>query len=423
LTLTAIRRACLLAGGIACGLASAWGTATASPYSEVASGFDEDDPFDLHVRIDYDVAVRRAAIKREVVGFPGTLPGDPMPIAKDLVFRGIRHTVTPRFDLGVFTDLAVTAALPIVVSDRRTLSFDQRATPCVFPGGGDAPTCINADNSTAVRDGLLPATGFDARDPTGPGFTDPDDATIFRGPGRSGLDQLHLGLVWAPMNQERDPTKPTWKIGTEMRLAVGRTMKLDRRDPSRETGVGRGLHEVRAWTSMARRTSWAEPYMEMWWMATVGERSDSQFIRPGFGQTRVAPQQRAGTIFGFEAVAWENPAEGQRISLDFGARLEAHFEGRAYTEMWEVFQYAGDATAGGPLVLRAAPRSGAPHHLHRRRQVRRHRPIELRGHPGHRRGQPAARPTDRHRRAQVPGRRGDGVHRPHRRARAVLVRV
>src|SRR5262245_12434184 len=66
-------------------------------------------------------------------------------------------------------------------------------------------------------------------------------------------------------------------------------------------------------------------------------------------------QQQAGVHFGFEAIPWENPRQQQRISLEFSGRVEAHFEGRGYSEMWEIFAYGGDPSINGPLVLDADP--------------------------------------------------------------------
>lgn len=334
--------------------------AAASPYSEVASALDKDDPFDLTMSLSYGFDVHSAAVKREFAGFPGTDPNAPLPLVKDLVFKSSRHTVVPKLQLGIFTDMSLTLALPIVITDKRNLEFDQRDTPCSF--GADA-TCIDATNSSTIASGLLPARGFDSNDPGGPGFAT-DSAMIFRGPTRKGIDQIHLGAVWAPMNQARDDTKPTWKIGAEARIAVGKVMKFDRANPSGSDGVGRGLHEVRLWTSMAKRIGWAEPYMEAWWQAPFGKKGGSQFIEPGFGQRQVQAQQRAGTRFGFEAIIWEKKGEEQLVALDFSARLEARFEGRDYSEMWEVFQYAGDASVAaadrGPLVLDSDPTNANP---------------------------------------------------------------
>jgi hypothetical protein len=201
----------------------------------------------------------------------------------------------------------------------------------------------------------LTATGFDACDPQGPGFVDPNDAMIFRGPNRQGLDQLHVGLAWAPMNQARDDTKPTWKIGAEMRFPIGKQMRFDRDTPGAETGVGSGRYDMRWWTSITRRVGWAEPYVLLWWLQPVAYSSDSPFKNLGFGTVRWQAQSSAGAHFGFEAIVVDKPVDHQRVSLDFSATFEAQFEGRGYSEMWEVFAYAGDSTSGGPLILDENP--------------------------------------------------------------------
>ena len=328
--------------------------AHAQPLDPLASAFEPDDPFDVHASLRYRFDIHTTAVKRELAGLDGTDPNGPTPLAKDLRHSSLRHEVVPRLDIGLFRDLSLSVELPVVIRDTRELEFDQSGDPCVFSGSGQAPTCINADNSTTVQDGLLPESGFDSGDANGPGFGT-GDATIFRGPTRAGLDQIHLGLQWAPMNQLRDPWKPTWKLGGQVRVAVGEPMRFDRSDPNGATGVGRGVHEIRLWSSVEKRMSWAAPYFEFWWMAPIGTRDDSQFIEPGYGQTRVSPQQRAGTRFGLEAFAWESPDGSQRVGIDLHSKIETFFEGRNYTEMWEILQYAGDPDAGGPLVLDGDP--------------------------------------------------------------------
>ena len=349
-------------GAMIAALVAAFATeARANPFIEIASAADPEDPFDVNITVDYEFYSKSAAVRRELAGFPGTDPDGPVPLVKDLIFSSTRHEVIPKLEVGIFTDLAVYATLPVIIHDSRRLELDQTAENCVFPGGAGQATCIDRTNSTTIQDGLLPNTGFDAEDPSA-GFTG-SDPLIFRGVDRWGLDQIHLGLAWAPMNQRRDDTKPTWKIGGEVRVAIGNEMRLDRMDPDAETGVGRGIHEVKLWTSLAKRTRWAIPYFEAWWMATVGETDESQFRDPPqglFGAERTSPQQHAGTRFGFEAVAWQGENDQQRVGIDASAIFEAHFEGREYSEMWEVFAFAGDARAAGPLVLEADPTAGGP---------------------------------------------------------------
>ncbi len=331
--------------------------ASASPATEVASAFQKGEHFTLHSSVGYRFSSRSSVIKREFVGFPGTEMDAAVPLVRDLLFSGSTHELLPKLELGVFHNLWISAALPIVLHSSNTLSFDQRNSPCVFPGSPN-PTCINAENSTTIADGLLPQTGFDARDPNGPGFTDPNDSTIFRGTDRRGTTQIHLGIGVAPMSQAGDDTKPTWKIGGEFRLPIGTTKKFDRLDPDSATGASEGVTHLRLWTSVAKNVGWAEPHFELWWQAPLTTKNNAPLapLDQSFGVSSESPQQHAGTTFGVEATVWENPEEELRVGVDLSTTLNAYFEGRGYSDMWEVFAYAGTATEpDAPLILDAEP--------------------------------------------------------------------
>ncbi len=345
--------------------------AYAAEGTEIASAMDEDDPFDLFMTVEYSYEAKRAAIKREFAGLIGSTPDGPMPIVKDLLYFQDRHTITPRLQIGLFHDLEINLALPIIVSDKRHYDFDQRDTPCDF-SGGDA-TCINEGNSTTLRDGLLPGAaggqlGYDAGDPT-TNFA-PGSKRVFNGVDRAGLDQLHLGLAWAPLNQERDDTKPTWVIGAELRLAVGAPMRFDRLNPTLEDGAGRGINEFRFQTSLSKRTPWAEPFVSFYWQAPLPtdasspptsptDKADTQFWDVGFGQDAVYAQQIAGTTFGFNGIPWQNRRQKQYLAIEVRAKAEAKFEGRGYSEMWEIFAHGGDvaSNADAPLAVDRDPTS------------------------------------------------------------------
>ncbi|HMG52998.1 MAG TPA: hypothetical protein VK601_05945, partial [Kofleriaceae bacterium] len=79
------------------------------------------------------------------------------------------------------------------------------------------------------------------------------------------------------------------------------------------------------------------------------------FHNPGFGAVNVDPGQVAELRFGLETYLTSDPASGSRISLELGSQLTAHFEGRGYSELWEVFAFAGDHRTVGPLVLDGDP--------------------------------------------------------------------
>lgn len=316
-------------------LASA--SAHANPASDVPSAADPGNITDVHATIDYTYEVLKSRIEREVLG--GTDPLAPIGRIDDLDFQQFRHVITPRFALGIYHDTWVSLALPIVIQQARELNL---------------ASGVARDASSTVTDGLLTVDGFDATDPGTPTTGD----LMFRGRNRKGLDQIHLGVGVAPMNQKRDPTKPTWKLGADIRLAVGKIMEFDRDNIAAEDGVSRGVHELRLWTSFARRFARTEGWFEMFYQVPLRERAGALFENPGFGATNTGAGQKAGVSFGVEAYVLADKVNHNQISLDVGASVIGHFEGRDYTEMWEVFALAGDVGTGGPLVLDANPSNG-----------------------------------------------------------------
>jgi hypothetical protein len=289
-----------------------------------------------NLQFDYNYELDKSTVAREFIGDASSDPLAPITARKDLVFRGFTHTLTPKIDIGIARDTWLTIALPIVLAQARQLELD---------------TGVDRAHSSTIQDGFLPSAGFDAQD-MGGAIT---GNQVFRDVTRHGIDQLNIGIGTALMNPLRDPTKPVWKLGFEARLAVGSVMTFDPAAPGGNTAVGRGVHELRVWTSFDKNIGWAEPHVELFWMVPIATTSSSLFQDPGFGSTNVALGQQAGAKFGAELFAINEPTN--RVSLDVGSRLIAHFEGRDYSEMWEVFRIAGDPTtnASNPLVLDSDP--------------------------------------------------------------------
>ncbi|HEY5933568.1 MAG TPA: hypothetical protein VIU61_02975 [Kofleriaceae bacterium] len=325
--------------GVYLGLLAA-SSAHANPASVVPSGADPGNTVDLHFRLDYGYELDRSTLVREDAG-DATDPLDPLPRHKDLAFRQFRHVLTPRAELAIYHDTWVYAALPLIITQARELELADGVAP---------------ESSTTLQDGFLPTEGFDARDPG----TAPSGGLVFRGIGRKGIDQVHLGLGLGLMNQARDRTKPTWKLGGEVRLAVGKVMEFDALAPGANTAVGRGVHEVRVWTSVARRNGRIEGWFDVFWQIPFLVKKESLFQNGGFGSTNARPGQKAGSHAGLEIYALDDKTNGNTISLDLGGGVVGHFEGREYTEMWEVFALAGDSRVPGPLVLDSDPTDGEP---------------------------------------------------------------
>ena len=301
-------------------------------------------PGEVFLSFDYEYEQDSSHIEREAVG-PSAPANGPIPVDHDLVFHQFTHTITPRAELGLSHATWLYAALPIVIDQARQLAYD---------------TGVTAATSSTIADHFLPSTGFDAQNPG----SSPPDGLVFRGVDRHGLDQVHVGLAVAPLEQAKDDTKPTWKLGAEARISVGGAMKFDPTDPGGNTHVGTGTDEVKLWTSFDRRLAWAEPWFEAYWQAPFAITSDSLFQNPGYGSLHTLPAQKAGVSFGVEAYAIDDKQERNRVSLDVGASFVAHFEGREYTEMWEVLSYAGALdNPSNPLILNANPTAATPQPL------------------------------------------------------------
>ncbi|MSP62389.1 MAG: hypothetical protein EXR72_19055 [Myxococcales bacterium] len=315
--------------------------AIAAEITDVASSFDDDNPFDLRVRLSYFHDETRASIKREGEG-PGQ---EEIIVFKDLLYAHSRDTMSVKAEVGIFQDLSFHLELPFVLGDSREYRFDQAlGAGCVYPGGGSTPNCVNASNSGTISDGILPANGYDAQlaQPGMPaGFDFTQTSLVFRGTPRGGsgldsLDTINLGLTWGPLSQRRDETKPTFILGFEAQISFGNVMKFDRARPAGNHAISEGLHRLLFRTAISKRFRYVEPYMGFWYMLPIA-RDESLFIDYGPTQRNKGPQQMAGTVFGFEGVPWERKERQLKVAIDVRGRIEGRFSGRGYSEGWELF--------------------------------------------------------------------------------------
>lgn len=310
----------------------------AAEVTRVASSFDEDDPFDLHFGVGYDFEFKKAAILRE------WSDGSSNRIARDLLYQQMRHVITPSLEIGLFRDLAVYVTVPVVIQDSRNYSFDQEASPCKYGDTNEPPAnCTNKNNSTTIRDGIIPGGGFDATDTMNPydNFTGADTKKIFQAPNRRGVDQVWVGLKYAILNQDRLFHMPTWVLAVEGRFAVGKPMTFSRNivseNPSSNRAVGRGIHELGIRTSLSHRFRYLDPFFTAHWMQAF-KASKSEFQDFGeFGQqAKVNPQSQVGFSIGTEIVPWERKAKFQKFAIQLRGNATLFYNGRGYSEMWEL---------------------------------------------------------------------------------------
>jgi hypothetical protein len=308
--------------------------AQAAEVTRVVSTVDTESRVDFNLTLSWLHEVKSAFVKRESEsGSPPTID-----LIKDLQFNEHRDALDLRVDIGILWDVGFHVDLPVVLSDVSSLSFDQSSSNCVFPGMGPTPTCVNAQNSTILRDGILPLSpdgstyGLDAQHNRP--FSNPSSG-VFRGPDRHGLENLGLGVTWAVFNQARDDTKPTWTLGFEARLDIFGDMRFDPANPGANTAVGPGYHQFLPSTTVSKRFKHFEPYFFAWYMLPIRTNGSIYQQYLGGNQGAVNPQQQAGVFAGFEAIVWENPRKDQGVTLEFRGRASEHFFGRSASELWQ----------------------------------------------------------------------------------------
>jgi hypothetical protein len=335
-----MRRACALLLVAVVGTAAP-PRADAAEVTDVASAFDDDNPFDFRFRVRYDHSEKRAQIKREFEGLPNQTA---IATLRDLAYAASNDALTLRAEVGLFRDLMLQVELPIFLQQVESYSFDQlEGAACRFPPD-PVPNCVNASNSTTIADGLAPATGYDAQH-NGVGL--PMGALLFRGVqrgalgggGLDALDTFNFGLTWAPVSQKRDDTKPTWVLAFEPQISVGNIKTFDRSRPNANHGVSEGIHRLVARTAISHRWRWVDPYLGFWYMYPIA-RNDSLFIDYGPSQRLKNPMQQGGTQFGIELVPFERRHQGHKVAVDLRGRIEGHFSGRGYSEAWELLASA-----------------------------------------------------------------------------------
>ena len=318
-------------------------TTQAAEVTRVASSFDGENKFDLHFGVGYDFNFKKAALLHEW----SDANNPDSQVVRDLLYQHMRHVVTPSLEIGLYKDLAVYVNIPIVALDTRTYSFDQDASDCKYDDGMRSPddpaTCVNHDNSTTIRDGIIPRDGFDATTNGAPftQFTGPGTELIFKGPTRRGIDQFWVGLKYGILNQEKRAHMPNWVIGFEGRFGVGRAMtftrNIDQEDPAGNHRVGRRTHELGLWTTLSRRHRFLDPYFTAFWrQAFKGAASQFQDFSRFGAQTQKQPQSTAGMSFGTEIVPWERKAKQFKVSVLLEGSAVLHYSGRGYSEIWEL---------------------------------------------------------------------------------------
>ncbi|MFH1532129.1 MAG: hypothetical protein ABIK09_15500 [Pseudomonadota bacterium] len=257
----------------------------AAQITEVQDSFEEGHPFGMSLHVRYQYINDTARILRE-----GPKVKDERYILYNAIdvsrFQHIMH-----FDLavGLFHDLELALNLPVILADQTRLDIDTNVLP-------------------------LEDSSFD-------------------GHNRAGLGNVGLGLRWAPWSYTRDKKYPTWLLGLMFRIPTAQVATAS------NNAVGDGVFRVDVNTSISRRVFWwLEPYFDLHGSLVGSTTKKSPFSDQGVEdvQTLVTPGHSIGLKLGTEFIPWEVESEGRHFSIDMGVGLDYVFEGREYTELFEL---------------------------------------------------------------------------------------
>ncbi len=310
----------------------AGGNALAAQVTDVADAADGDDPFDANIEVKIELLRHSALITRENTQIPGGNGTKPRTVeVRELDYQRLRARLKPRIEVGVFHDLSVFLEWPIVLWDQQSTKFTDGTT--------NSNSTITRDmNQTPTIDGWPQtcgsgADGVDANNCygyPGKGYTDwrVDPSSGVYQSARAGFDYPQLGVRWSPVNNERDPSKPTITLQADYNFGF---LPLPIADPvsdlatEEEPGpVAKGVHEFHFQVAMSKRWLLLDPFFVVDYWAPFST-SDAHF--------GLFPRHRGGFTLGMEIVPYENEKLSQKFAIQLSGLAQYFAEGRDYTEL------------------------------------------------------------------------------------------
>ena len=289
----------------------------AADVTDVVDAADDDDPFDFTLDISYNSSHHFGTIKREYNNYEDNAYEDvngnryytvDQRRVQTNEYKGnplLQYTqiLDINAEIGLYHDLSLSVDIPIVLSDRYSLLFDNY----YFNGAG---------NATAYP-GSLPASGlFPA-----------DGALSYK---HKGVGDLTIGMNWAPFSQERGVWPFSWLVAFHVTFptsAKATPSGMNDRDsngnmnPTGMTGkVGTKNYTLHFITAMSKRVEMFEPYFRLHFdLPIAGSNSLYQNMRKEYGFD-----------FGTEFVFWERPKKEQEIRMRLDFNLLFSTRGNSY---------------------------------------------------------------------------------------------
>lgn len=279
---------------------------------DVIDAFDDKDPIDIDIGLAFAFETKRGTLSRED--------------AEVASYTASASRLLPRVAVGVFRDVSIGAGLAIVLDE--TVRIDRE---------GDA-TIATAAGETIVN---LP----------------------FRGPSRSGFEEMWLGVNVAPLNQMRG-SPLSMRVSLEGHLSAFAARhpcdedgcrRLVRGGPIPTAGTTTGLLGTELAVTVSRRFLSVEPYARVAGRLDVAVEGALHDIAAAGGDL---PKTFSGML-GTMLVPWENRESFGRVTIDVGVSVQVESAGFGFSVL-------SDAIGSSPwIALDAEPRpsgvlSGGP---------------------------------------------------------------
>jgi hypothetical protein len=285
-------------------------SASAADITDVADAGQKGNPIDIDLSAFLSFLAESASITREAPA-----PGEPeIPTAEDTIYSRRRASLDLAAEIGIARDFALFGVLPLVLSDTRGLD---RAD--------------GVAQSTLEAEGLL-------------GAALPNEVS------RKGVGDATLGFKLGLMNQERDPTKPSWVARLSARLPTGAAMVAG------NTGVGEGLLGLSAELDFSKRFGRLDPFAALSYTYYAENGQGTIFRDVGRGQRSVRPGQRGEVKAGVELIAWDG-GPGKKVAFRVDGAVGFVSLGRGYTPL---FDFLAEVDADQSAALTGVDAGGDP---------------------------------------------------------------
>ena len=300
--------------------------------TRVATAFEAKNPFDLNLDVGFLRTWRQGNIIRENHQ-PNASGTNVIADVVELHYSEMTNQLPMRAAVGLYHDLELHVSTSVVFSDQKSWSYASGTTDATS-------TIFNNVIDKRCTPGITCAPLSSAQ-------------PIFAVPGssyRAGLGDFVLGVSWAPMNDQKDDTKPKWVVSFDYQIP---TAAVD--DPSQRTtasatgGVGDKVHRFNLSTALSKRLGAIEPYVKFsyslptqapgfWNNCNTGGAPLAYPENCGTGpwtpkETGIKPQHLAGVLFGAEFFPYDAPEKHQRVGIDIQLGGTWVSEGRTYNEL------------------------------------------------------------------------------------------